>query len=163
MNNDKNRPLAERQAHLYALRIQLGLPMEGMHEGPIRFAAVEAPNAMTMLDMANYALDGGFDMIAAVYASPWACNPLGYVMVIQKGSFAQVVDCVPIEVEPGQPLMMHLRRSDEHVIIGKDGFLARCSGLPIDDVAHAQAAASRRVKHAAGTIVLPNTVVFETA
>ena len=163
MNDDNNRPLAERQAHLYALRIQLGLPLEGMHDGPIRFAAVEAPNSMTLVDMANHALDGGFDIIAAVYAGPSACNPLGYVMIMQKGPFAEAVDCVPIEVEPGQPLMMHLRRSNDHVIVDENGLLARRNGLPVDDVAHAQAAAWHRVKDAAGTIVLPDTAVLDTA
>ena len=163
MNDDNNRPLAERQAHLYALRTQLGLPMEGMHDGPIRFAAVEAPNAMTLSDLANYALDGGFDIIAAIYASPSASNPLGYVMIMQKGPFAEAVDCVPIEVEPGQPLMMHLRQSDDHVIVDENGLLARRSGLPIADSARAQAAAWHRVKHAAGTIVLPDRAVLETA
>ena len=163
MNDDNNRPLAERQAHLYALRTQLGLPMEGMHDGPIRFATVEAPNSMTLVDMANHAIDGGFDIIAAIYASPSACNPLGYVMIMQKGPFAEAVDCVPIEVEPGQPLMMHLRRSDDHVIVDKNGLLARRSGLPVDDVAYAQAAAWHRVKDAAGTIILPDRAVLETA
>ena len=162
MNDVHNRPLAERQAHLYALRTQLGLPMEGMHHGPIRFAAVEAPNAMDLADLANHALDGGFDIIAAVYASPAACDPLGYVMIMQKGPFAEAVDSVPIEVKPGLPLLMHLRRSDDHVIIDEKGLLTRRSSLPVDDIAHAQAAAWHRVKDAARTIVLPDTAVLET-
>ena len=161
MNDDNNRPLAERQAHLYALRLQLGLPAERMNDGPIRFAAVEAPNAMALADLADHALDGGCDIIAAVYASPSDCDPLGYVMIMQKGSFAEALDCVPIEVEPGLPLMMHLRRSDGHVIVDEEGLLARRSGLPVDDIAHAQAAAWHRVKDAAKTVVLPDSAVFE--
>ena len=163
MNDDNNRPLAERQAHLYALQLELGLPAMGMNDSPIRFAAVQMPNAMALGDLAKHALEGGCDIIAAGYASQSACNPLGYIMIILDGPLAEALDCVPIEVHPGQPLMMHLRRSDDHVIVDENGLLTRRSGLPVDDVAHAQAAAWHRVKDTAGTIVLPDTAVLDTA
>lgn len=163
MNDDNNRPLAERQAHLYALQLELGLPAMGMNDSPIRFAAVQMPNAMALGDLAKHALEGGCDIIAAGYASQSACNPLGYIMIILDGPLAEALDCVPIEVHPGQPLMMHLRRSDEHVFVDKNGRLARRSGLPVDDITHAQAAGWQRVKDAAKTVVLPDSAVLETA
>ena len=162
MNDTVTRPLAERQAHLYALRTELGLPLAGMHSGPLRFAAVEAPDPMTFVALSNHACNGGFDIIAAIFSDPAARDPVSYVVIMRMAQGAKVADFNPFEIDPRMPLVMHLPQSGDHVVADERGRLTRHDGLPADDIDAAEWAAYNRVERATKAIAVPDTAVLET-
>lgn len=161
MNNCLTQPVADRQALLYALRTELGLPPSGMGTGSTRFAAIEGPHALTCLDLSGYAIDEGFDMIASVYLSPEARKPRDFAVILRTHHGADFMEAMPIEIAKGKPLVLLLPRSDRHVLVDERGILSRRAGVPVADVAKTKRRAELRLKRSAERIEIPDSISFE--